>query len=253
MSILLPNMAEFDTISELEEEEEEAATSSSSPSSSSSVSGPDDDEEDEEDEEEEEDEEGEEEEEEETPPPPRVVSEEHLRRYAPDPVLVRGAGHITVQESFWSGAGPCQGCLQDKMCQELLWMDACLVGFGLSNKFDTEFPSVLTGKVAPEEFKTSIGRVNACLKKALPVNVKWLLCGCLCCCCTLGCSLWPVICLNKRTRRSIQKLLEWENNRLYHKLALHWKLTKRKCETSNMMEYVILIEFLPKYPIFRPD
>ncbi|XP_012330627.1 cysteine-rich hydrophobic domain-containing protein 1 isoform X1 [Aotus nancymaae] len=224
MSILLPNMAEFDTISELEEEEEEAATSSSSPSSSSSVSGPDDDEDDEEEEEEEEEEEGEEEEEEEeeeAPPPPRVVSEEHLRRYAPDPVLVRGAGHITV--------------------------------FGLSNKFDTEFPSVLTGKVAPEEFKTSIGRVNACLKKALPVNVKWLLCGCLCCCCTLGCSLWPVICLNKRTRRSIQKLIEWENNRLYHKLALHWKLTKRKCETSNMMEYVILIEFLPKYPIFRPD
>ncbi|XP_053436474.1 cysteine-rich hydrophobic domain-containing protein 1 isoform X1 [Nycticebus coucang] len=215
MSILLPNMAEFDTISELEEEEEEeAATSSSPPPSSSSVSGPDDDDDEEEDEEEEE-------EEEEVPPPPRVVSEEHMRKYAPDPVLVRGAGHITV--------------------------------FGLSNKFDTEFPSVLTGKVAPEEFKTSIGHVNACLRKSLPVNVKWLLCGCLCCCCTLGCSLWPVICLNKRTRRSIQKLLEWENNRLYHKLALHWKLTKRKCETSNMMEYVIVIEFLPKYPIFRPD
>uniref|UniRef100_A0A8C9JCD5 Cysteine rich hydrophobic domain 1 n=1 Tax=Panthera tigris altaica TaxID=74533 RepID=A0A8C9JCD5_PANTA len=200
MSILLPNMAEFDTISELEEEEEEAATSSSSPSSSSPVSGP-------YDEEEEEEEEGEEEEE--TPPPPRVVSEEHLRRYSPDPVLVRGAGHITV--------------------------------FGLSNKFDTEFPSILTGKVAPEEFKTSIGRVNACLKKALPVNVKWLLCGCLCCCCTLGCSLWPVICLNKRTRRSIQKLLEWENNRLNHK--------ERKFKQIS----VILIEFLPKYPIFRPD
>lgn len=129
----------------------------------------------------------------------------------------------------------------------------CINRFGLSNKFDTEFPSVLTGKVAPEEFKTSISRVNACLKKNLPVNVKWLLCGCLCCCCTVGCSLWPVICLNKRTRRSIQKLLEWENNRLYHKLGLHWKLSKRKCESSNMMEYVILIEFLPKYPIFRPD
>nr|XP_036876842.1 cysteine-rich hydrophobic domain-containing protein 1 isoform X4 [Manis javanica] len=172
MSILLPNMAEFDTISELEEEEEEeaAATSSSSPSSSSTVSGPDDDEEDEEKEEEEE--EVEEREEEETPPPPRVVSEEHLRKYAPDPVLVRGAGHITV--------------------------------FGLSNKFDTEFPSVLTGKVAPEEFKTSIGHVNACLKNALPVNVKWLLCGCLCCCCTLGCSLWPVICLNKRKQAAGQ-------------------------------------------------
>ncbi|KAM6151699.1 cysteine-rich hydrophobic domain-containing protein 1 isoform 2-T2 [Rhynchocyon petersi] len=202
MSVLLPNMAEFDTISELEEEEEEkeeeeeeeeeeAVTPSSQSSSSPSVSGPDNDD----------DEEDEEEEEGASLPPARVVSEEDLRRYAPDPVLVRGAGHITV--------------------------------FGLSNKFDTEFPSVLTGKVAPEEFKTSIGRVNACLKKAIPVNVRWLLCGCLCCCCTLGCSLWPVICLSKRSRRSIQKILEWENNRLYHK--------------------VIIIEFLPKYPIFRPD
>ncbi|XP_038603864.1 cysteine-rich hydrophobic domain-containing protein 1 isoform X2 [Tachyglossus aculeatus] len=192
MSVLLPNMAEFDTISELEEDGAAAA-----------VAVPEEEEEEEEavDEEEEDEDDEEEEEEEEPPPPPRVVSEEHLRRYAPDPVSVRGAGHITV--------------------------------FGLSNKFDTEFPSVLTGKVAPEEFKTSIGRVNACLKKNLPINVKWLLCGCLCCCCTLGCSLWPVICLNKRTRRSIQKLLEWENNRLYHK--------------------VILIEFLPKYPILRPD
>uniref|UniRef100_A0A5F9DJF9 Cysteine rich hydrophobic domain 2 n=1 Tax=Oryctolagus cuniculus TaxID=9986 RepID=A0A5F9DJF9_RABIT len=91
--------------------------------------------------------------------------------------------------------------------------------FGLSNKFESEFPSSLTGKVAPEEFKASINRVNSCLKKNLPVNVRWLLCGCLCCCCTLGCSMWPVICLSKRTRRSIEKLLEWENNRLYHKVG----------------------------------
>ncbi|XP_035293233.1 cysteine-rich hydrophobic domain-containing protein 2 isoform X1 [Cricetulus griseus] len=110
--------------------------------------------------------------------------------------------------------------------------------FGLSNKFESEFPSSLTGKVAPEEFKASINRVNSCLRKNLPVNVRWLLCGCLCCCCTLGCSMWPVICLSKRTRRSIEKLLEWENNRLYHKLCLHWRLSKRKCETNNMMEYV---------------
>ncbi|XP_053329473.1 cysteine-rich hydrophobic domain-containing protein 1 isoform X3 [Spea bombifrons] len=113
--------------------------------------------------------------------------------------------------------------------------------FGLSNKFDAEFPTVLTGKVAPEEFKISIGRVNACLRKNLPLNVKWLLCGCICCCCTLGCSLWPVICLNKRTRRSIHKLLEWENNRLYYKLGLHWKLSRRKCESNNMMEYVSIL------------
>uniref|UniRef100_A0A8C5IUM9 Cysteine rich hydrophobic domain 2 n=1 Tax=Junco hyemalis TaxID=40217 RepID=A0A8C5IUM9_JUNHY len=92
--------------------------------------------------------------------------EEQLLKYSPDPVVVRGSGHVTV--------------------------------FGLSNKFEAEFPSSLTGKVAPEEFKASISRVNSCLKKNLPVNVRWLLCGCLCCCCTLGCSMWPVICLSKR-------------------------------------------------------
>ncbi|XP_009696946.1 PREDICTED: cysteine-rich hydrophobic domain-containing protein 2, partial [Cariama cristata] len=138
-------------------------------------------------------------------------------------------------------------------CFREVWVYFVLKWFGLSNKFEAEFPSSLTGKVAPEEFKASISRVNSCLKKNLPVNVRWLLCGCLCCCCTLGCSMWPVICLSKRTRRSIEKLLEWENNRLYHKLCLHWRLSKRKCETNNMMEYVILIEFLPKTPIFRPD
>ncbi|KAA0722475.1 Cysteine-rich hydrophobic domain-containing protein 2 [Triplophysa tibetana] len=110
------------------------------------------------------------------------AAEEQLLKYAPDPVVVRGSGHVTV--------------------------------FGLSNKFESDIPSALTGKVAPEEFKASINRVNSCLRKALPVNVRWLLCGCLCCCCTLGFSLWPVICLSKR---------------------------------------VILIEFLPKIPIFRPD
>ena len=41
--------------------------------------------------------------------------------------------------------------------------------FGLSNRFDTEFPSSLTGRVAPEEFKATIGRINAVLRKTLPV------------------------------------------------------------------------------------
>lgn len=48
MSVLLPNMVDFDTIYELEEEDE------------------------------------------------RIVSEEHLARYCPEPVIMRGAGHITV-------------------------------------------------------------------------------------------------------------------------------------------------------------
>lgn len=49
MSVLLPNMADFDTIYELEDEEDE-----------------------------------------------HVVSEEHLPRHCPEPVVMRGAGHITV-------------------------------------------------------------------------------------------------------------------------------------------------------------
>ena len=49
MSVLLPNMADFDTIYELEDEEDE-----------------------------------------------QVVSEEHLPRYCLEPVVMRGAGHITV-------------------------------------------------------------------------------------------------------------------------------------------------------------
>ena len=47
--------------------------------------------------------------------------------------------------------------------------------------------------------------------------------------------------------------LEWENNRLYEKLGLRWRLTKKQCDSSSMMEYVIEISFLPKVPILRPD
>lgn len=78
-----------------------------------------------------------------------------------------------------------------------MYISFCL-RFGLSNRFDTEFPNGLVSRVAPEEFKATVLRVNSVLKKTLPVNVKWLFCGCVCCCCTLGCSLWPVICLSKR-------------------------------------------------------
>ncbi|KAK2188380.1 hypothetical protein NP493_133g00000 [Ridgeia piscesae] len=123
----------------------------------------------------------------------------------PDPVVVRGAGNITV--------------------------------FGLNNKFDTEFPQGLAAKVAPEEYHATISRLNAVLKKTLPMNAKWLLCGCVCCCCTLGCSLWPVICLSKRTRHAIEKVLDWENSHLFHKLGLHWRLCKQRCDSSSMMEY----------------
>ncbi|XP_044741817.1 cysteine-rich hydrophobic domain-containing protein 2 [Chrysoperla carnea] len=138
-----------------------------------------------------------------------------------EPIVIRGAGNMTV--------------------------------FGLSNRFSLDFPSALMSRVAPEEFKATITRVNGILKRTLPINAKWLFCGCMCCCCTLGCSLWPVICLSKRTQRSIEKMLEWENCYLYHKLGLHWRLAKRQGESSSLLEYVLLIEFVPKIPIYRPD
>lgn len=70
--------------------------------------------------------------------------------------------------------------------------------FGLSNRFNTEFPCGLQSRVAPEEFKNTITRINLVLKKALPVNLRFLVCGCVCCCCTVGVSLWPVICLSRK-------------------------------------------------------
>ena len=75
-----------------------------------------------------------------------------------------------------------------------------LFSFGMSNRFDPSFPSALHARVAPEEFKATMGRLNATLRRSLPVNLRWLFCGCLCCCCTLGCSMWPVICLSRRVR-----------------------------------------------------
>lgn len=139
----------------------------------------------------------------------------------PDPIVIRGAGNITV--------------------------------FGLSNRFDTDFPPALHARVAPEEYKATVSRVNQTLRKNLPINFRWLFCGCLCCCCTLGCSMWPVICLSKRTRNQLEKLLDWENSHLYNKLGLRWKLTRQRCDSTLMMEYVLLIEFIPKQQIYRPD
>jgi len=154
---------------------------------------------------------------------PSYISEEEWFDFVPpkDPVVIRGAGNVTV--------------------------------FGLSNRFDIEFPCALTGKVAPEEYHDTLQRINSVLKKALPVNVKWLFCGCLCCCCTLGCSLWPVVCLSKRTRHALEKLLDWENNHLYTKLGMLWRLSKQRCDSSAMIEYVLLVEFIPRIQIHRPD
>ncbi|XP_039265177.1 cysteine-rich hydrophobic domain-containing protein 2-like [Styela clava] len=148
------------------------------------------------------------------------ISEESLIT-VPDPIVVKGSGHLTV--------------------------------FGLSNRFENEFPGALIGRIAPEEFRATVNRINSILKKMVPLNFKWLIIGCLCCCCTLGCSVCPVVFLNKRSKLVIRKALDHENRQLYHKLGLHWKLSKERHSNTAMLEYVLLIEFIPKIPVYRPD
>ena len=106
--------------------------------------------------------------------------------------------------------------------------------------------------------QATVTRVNVTLRKALPVNVRWLLFGFLCCCCSLGCSMWPVVCLSKRvssgsldinititaifqTRHQLEKQLDWENCHLYSKLGLRWKLARQRCDSSLMLEHVRMV------------
>lgn len=92
-----------------------------------------------------------------------------------DPIVIRGNGNMTL--------------------------------FGLSNSFSNTFPSSLLGRVSREEFEATMGQINCLLRKNHSTNAKILLLGCLCCCCSLGCSLlWPTFALSKRTRHSLEKV-----------------------------------------------
>lgn len=138
-----------------------------------------------------------------------------------EPVVIRGAGNITI--------------------------------FGVSNKFNETFPTQLYAKLAPEEFKDTIKQINSILSRELANSFRWLVFGSVFCCCTLGCSLFPVIFINKKARLSINKFLSIENARLYLKLGLKWRLAKIKCNSNSLMEYVLLIEFLPTILLYQPD
>lgn len=59
----------------------------------------------------------------------------------PEPIIIRGAGHVTV--------------------------------FALNNKFDEEYPQALTHKVSRDEYQETIKRVNLILRKNVPINFKW--------------------------------------------------------------------------------
>ncbi|CAI2348921.1 unnamed protein product [Caenorhabditis sp. 36 PRJEB53466] len=139
-----------------------------------------------------------------------------------EPVVIRGIGNITV--------------------------------FGMNSRFNTEYPPELTGYIAPEELSATLSRVNAVLKRHVQTSSRWLLCGLAFCCCSLGCSMWPVLCLNRRTVLALEKCLDHENVSLYHKLGLHWVLARRPTEPSDRLtEYVLELRIMPKAALNLPD
>lgn len=138
-----------------------------------------------------------------------------------DPIIIRGAGNITI--------------------------------FGVCNKFNEQFPTQLNAKLAPEEFRDTIKQINNVLSKELANSFRWLVFGSIFCCCTLGISLLPVIFMNKKAKLSINKFLDIENQRLYLRLGLKWKLTKMKCNSNSLTEYVLMIEILPTILLYQPD
>lgn len=125
--------------------------------------------------------------------------------------------------------------------------------FGMSRRFNKEFPQALTGKLSPDEYAETIARLNAILEKQVNLGIKWLMFGCLCCCCTVGCSLWPAICLKQTTKKTLEKTIDYENVRLYHKINLNLRLHKKRLDNQPLSEYVLLIEFVPKINLLRPD
>ncbi|ETN71198.1 hypothetical protein NECAME_00887 [Necator americanus] len=70
------------------------------------------------------------------------------------PITIRGVGHITM--------------------------------FGLNSRFDTDFPSELIGRVAPEELSDTLGRINSVLKRHVQMS-RWaygfVVGGCCAVCC----------------------------------------------------------------------
>jgi hypothetical protein len=145
-----------------------------------------------------------------------------LQNFIPaEPILIQGNGHVTL--------------------------------FGLNNHFSPTIPNRLRTRVAPEEYELTMLLVNKVLRRNFINNLIWFFCGCISLCCTLGCSMCPVIYFNKRTIRSLHKTLKSENNRLYNKLGLNLSLHKHHFGTFNLVEYVIVINFLQKPEIYVPD
>nr|XP_023019948.1 cysteine-rich hydrophobic domain-containing protein 2 [Leptinotarsa decemlineata]XP_023019950.1 cysteine-rich hydrophobic domain-containing protein 2 [Leptinotarsa decemlineata] len=137
--------------------------------------------------------------------------------------------------------------------QIIVRSDGNITVFGLNNHFKTDMPSKLISITAPDEYKYTIHKVNKVLKKNLSINIKILLCSCICFCCTLGFSIWPSVMINRKTKRQVRNILKEENERIYHHLGLHWSLGKKSFGPLPTVEYVLQIDFLSKPQLYLPD
>lgn len=53
---------------------------------------------------------------------------------------------------------------------------------------------------------------------------------------------------------ALEKTLDYENQQLYNRLGLHWRLARQQIEGSGtLVEYVLVLESLQKIPLNMPD
>lgn len=90
-----------------------------------------------------------------------------------EPIVIRGTGNMTVYVNIFHSSF----CMPTFFFSEHVDFHGCcffslsfIFRFGLSSSFNTNFPSGLQSRVAPEEFKATVGRVNNILKKSLPLK-----------------------------------------------------------------------------------
>lgn len=156
----------------------------------------------------------------------------------------------TLEQVFESYDAP-QGSIY-KIEPIIIRGDGSFTLFGLSNSFSTDFPQALLGRLSREEFAHTMNQINLLLRNQQSMSAKLLLFGSLFCCCSLGFTLvWPSIVLQRRSRCNMEKFLANENQRLYSKLGLNWRLGQRR--SGRFTEHVLVIEFNPRIDLFVPD
>lgn len=119
-----------------------------------------------------------------------------------------GAGHVDTTTIDAPVVIPCVGHI---------------VVFGLSNAFDETYPARLAGKLAPDEFRTTIRKINRIVRGALPHIMRCFLLGYVLCCCTAGLTLLPSLIWKAKVRQRVAiSLLAARQPLLVRRRCLQW-------------------------------